>query len=127
MKKELILRNQFFLDSMQLVQCIWHQGYVTGTFDCYSQSSLMLCTCTGNSSRKNFTSFRHITFQFCNIFVINALNLVDAEGANLPALAVAAISISFNSQSLDLLMEKLERQIAIVIVQFREIGRGSGR
>lgn len=47
-------------NSLSLVLYVWHQSNVACSLDCYSKRSLVLSAVSGNSSRKNLTSFRDV-------------------------------------------------------------------
>ena len=53
-----------------LLSNIWHQRNMSCSLNSYGKRSLMLCTITGDSAGKNFSSFRYISFQFVCILVI---------------------------------------------------------
>ena len=70
------------LNISELVLCVGHQGYVSCSFDCCCQRSLVFCTVACDSSRQDFASFRNISSQFADIFVINCCYFVSTALAN---------------------------------------------
>ena len=68
-----------------LVCYVRYQSHLTGTFDCNGKFSLMTGAHTCHTAGKNFSAFREILFEFCNVLVIDGLCLFDAEVTNLSA------------------------------------------
>ena len=58
---------------------IWQQRYLTCSFDCYHQTSLMLGTYAGCPAGQDFAALGYAFTQFCYVFVVNILNLVYAK------------------------------------------------
>ena len=63
----------------RLLYSVRQQGNVSSTLDCYSQSSLMLCTVSGDTARKDLTSLGYVSLQLVNILVIDTCVLFAAE------------------------------------------------
>ena len=55
----------------RLVLYIGHKRYVSCTLNRYCQRTLMLCTVSRDSSGKDLTPLRYISFQFISILVID--------------------------------------------------------
>ena len=67
----------------QSIAGVRKQSQVSCSLDCFSQLTLMFRASTGNSSGKNLGTFGNETSQFSGIFIIDRLNFVHAELANL--------------------------------------------
>ena len=65
---------------------------MTRSLDCYCKSSLMLCTVACDSSWKNLSSLRNISFQLIGILIINHAVLLTAENTYFFSSANAASS-----------------------------------
>ena len=76
-----------------LVLYVWHKSDVTCSLDSYCQSSLMFCTVSCDSSRKDFSSFRDISLQFVYILVIDFVVFFTTENADFFSSASAASSL----------------------------------
>ena len=63
---------------------------MTSSLDSYGHCSLMLCTSSGNSSRKDLSSLGNVSFQFVNILVIDLVVLFATEYANFLSSASAS-------------------------------------
>ena len=74
----------------ELVLNVGHQCNVTCSLDSNSQSSLMFCTVSGDSSRKDLSSLGNVSFQFVNILVIDLVILFATEYANFLSSASAS-------------------------------------
>ena len=68
---------------------------VTGTLDSGGKLSLMSGAVAGDSSGKNLRSVGDILMELGGVLVIYALNLVDAERANLLAALAVGSSVVF--------------------------------
>ena len=68
---------------------------VTGTLDSGGKLSLMSGAVAGDSSGKNLRSVGDILMELVGVLVIYALNLVDAESANLLAALAVGSSVVF--------------------------------
>lgn len=69
---------------------------MTGTLDSGGKLSLVSGAVAGDSSRKNLRSVRDILMKFGCVLVIYALNLIDAESANLLAALAVGSSVVFS-------------------------------
>ena len=54
-------RTREVLIFLSLFANVWHKSYVTCSLDCYCKSSLVFCTVTCDSARKNFSSLRDVS------------------------------------------------------------------
>ena len=72
------------------------------SLDCYCKSSLMFCTVSCDSSRKNFSSFRNIFLLFCYILVIDLVIFFSTEYADFfsSASRTSSLKSAFRSASL---------------------------
>ena len=66
----------------QLVLNVRHQCNVSCSLDCYCKSSLMLCTVSCDSSRKDFSSLGNILLKLCYVLVIDLVILFTTEYAD---------------------------------------------
>ena len=71
------------------------ESNVTGTLDSGGKLSLMSGAVAGDSSGKNLRSVGDILMELGGVLVIYALNLVDAESANLLAALAVGSSVVF--------------------------------
>ncbi len=62
-----------------LVLYVRHHSQMTCSLNSNCQRSLMFCTVSGDSSGKNLTSLRYVSFQFCDILVINLIVFFSTE------------------------------------------------
>ena len=110
------------LSSYLLICSIRQKCNMTCSLDCRCKSSLMSCTCSGDSSGKNLTSLRNVFLKSIDIFVGNCLILLSTEDANLlssadhasPCGSLSSFLISLNrfivSHYVFLLFDLTERQ-----------------
>jgi hypothetical protein len=71
------------------------ESNVTGTLDSSGKLSLMSGAVAGDSSGKNLRSVGDILMELGGVLVIYALNLIDAESANLLAALAVGSSVVF--------------------------------
>ena len=69
---------------------------MTCTLDSLGQLTLMLCTGAGHTTRKDLAALRHVSLELCGILVINRIDLIYTESANLSAATTAAIRAIFS-------------------------------
>ena len=70
---------------------------MTRTLDSDSQLTLMARAGTGHTTGQNLASFGNEPAKLCNILIIDHIDLVDAEIANLFAALAATTVFSFRS------------------------------
>jgi hypothetical protein len=89
---------------VQLVADVGQKRYMAGTLDSDGQLTLMLCAGTGNSSGKNLCTLADELAKSCNILVIDLIDTICAELADLLLSAHSGTerlgSVSFGSLSL---------------------------
>ena len=66
-----------------LVAYVRKQGNLTCTLDRGVQIALVLCASAGNTTGKDLCTLRNKLSQLCNILVIDGVDLVHTENANL--------------------------------------------
>lgn len=66
-----------------LIAHVREQGNLTGALDSRVQFALVLCTSAGNAAGKDLCTLGNELSQLCNILVINGVDLVYTENANL--------------------------------------------
>ena len=66
---------------------------MAGSFYCYSKGSLMLCTVSCDSSRKDLSSFRYISAKLRSILVIDLAVFLAAEYADFLSSVEVAFSL----------------------------------
>ena len=93
-----------FSQQFALVGDVGQQSNVTSTLDSIGQPTLMHSTGASGTTGQDLGTLRHEALQLSNILVIDVLHLVDAEGANLTALAAAGALLSVLSHGTNLLL-----------------------
>ncbi len=68
-----------FLFTQILVCDVRKKCYLTSSLDCCVELSLVYCTCSRNSSGKNFAALADELAKLCRILVIDKGNLISAE------------------------------------------------
>jgi hypothetical protein len=68
---------------------------MSGSLDRNSQLTLMICAGAGYTTGENLGSLSHALLQLCDILVVDLLNAVYAEHANLLARALRRTRTSF--------------------------------
>lgn len=90
--------NSYFLFLIKFyalsVRSVGHKCNVASTLDSCGELSLMLCASTGYTARKNLRSVGSVLTELVYIFVVDALNFIYAEGANLLAALSVGASVS---------------------------------
>ena len=82
---QIALRNFLFCSERQ--QCD-----IACALDCNGYLTLMLSAVTGNAARQDLATLSDVALQLCYILVVDVLDLINAEAANLLAWASASIS-----------------------------------
>ena len=72
------------------VSSVRDQRNISGALDRGGQLTLMECTGAGDSAGQNLCTLSHALLQTVDILVVDALNLIGAEHANLSARSLAA-------------------------------------
>lgn len=68
---------------------------MTGAFNGDRQFALMVCAGAGNTAGKDLCALGNKAAEFCNVFVIDGIDFIDAEAADLPA-ALASARAAFS-------------------------------
>jgi len=71
------------LRAAELIAAEWKQCKVTGAFDRNGQLTLVMCAGAGYSAGQNLGSLRNKAAKLCNILVINCVDSVNTESADL--------------------------------------------
>ena len=102
-EKSTLLFEQSALKKLILVGHVGKKSHLSCSLDCYGKLSLVKSTGTGYASGKDLSSFRDELSELSYVLVINSLNLVLAEDANLLSSvhrtegALSFVSIHLNS------------------------------
>ena len=101
-----------------------------GALDGDSQLTLVSGAGTGSTAGQDLAALGQITTQLGSILVINALNFIHAEAANLLALAGTHSIVSHFESSYLSIREKIlggsEGEFGVVILQHSKVGRRGG-
>jgi hypothetical protein len=95
-----------FKSRMKSVAAEGQKCEMTRTLNRDSQLTLMMCAGSGNTAGKNLSALGNVTAQFCNILVVNGLDFVNAEAADLSAAFASTGTIIFISHEIILLSIK---------------------
>lgn len=69
---------------------------MTCALDSLGQLTLMLCASAGHAARKDLAALGHVSLELGNILIINRIDLIYTEGANLSAATTATIRTIFS-------------------------------
>lgn len=83
MQKNSVILFGITLFVVCLIANVRKQSNLTGALDSRVQLALVLCTSAGNTTGKDLCTLGNELSQLCNILVINGVDLVYAENANL--------------------------------------------
>ncbi len=75
-----------------LFRCERKQRDVASTLYSERHLALMLCAVAGNAAWKYLAALRDEPSKLCDVFVVDAVDMVNAEAANLPAWTTTAVT-----------------------------------
>ena len=77
------LRSAFHISNYELVGNVGEKCHLASSLDSYGELSLVKSAVAGNTSGEDLCSLGNELSELCNVLVIDSLNLVLAEDANL--------------------------------------------
>ena len=81
--KEKTRKSVSFVNLRLILVCfVGEKSHNSCSLDCDCERSLVLCAHTAHTTGKDFPFLGGVSFEFCNVLVVDIINVVDAERAH---------------------------------------------